>query len=163
MHRKFSAYRTSHNREFFRVPVCEAVSALQEEANTYRVHDIAIADLVSALPSLRLKYKGFMKPDIVDIAIVQLSNVCYVEVVRQAYENCRDRIVEQMDLAVFGLGDKEMFLTTDSITKNAQRFLNELDDYDLIMTGVPFLTSEACQKIADEWQKPGGKLEQLRS
>ena len=163
LHDKFTAYRTSSNCEFFRVPVRDAILALQEEAEIYKVDIVSAANRISILSTLRQRYGGYLKPDIVDVDIVQLPEVCFIEVVRQTYATCRDRVIEQMDLEVFGLDDGKMFSTTNSTTTNAQLFLSELDDYDLIMTGVPIFTSEACQKIADEWQKPGGKLEQLRS
>lgn len=166
LHRKFAAYRTTSDREFFRVPVREAIRALQEEAAIHKVYDTALSNRVDILTSLEQKYGNYLKPDIVSVAIVQLLDVCFIEVTRRTHPNARDEIIERMDLAVFGVFGADngyLFPTTDPVDVNARRFLNELDDYDLIMTGTPLFTDEACQQIAYEWEKVGGKLEQLRS
>jgi hypothetical protein len=163
LHSKFAAYRTSSDREFFRVPVREAIRALQEEAAIHKVCDIVLSDRVEILTSLEQKYGNYLKPDIVSVAIVQLSDVCFIEITRRTYPNARDEIIERMDLSVFGANDGDKFPSKDPIDVNACRFLNELSDYDLIMTDTPLFTDEACQQIAYEWEKVGGKLEQLRS
>jgi hypothetical protein len=163
LHSRFSAYRTSSDREFFRVPVREAIRALQEEASTHKIGATDSSNRVDVLLSLKQKYKSYLKPDIVAIDIVQLLDVCFLEVTRRIYLNGRDEIVERMDLDIFGANGGKMFPITDPINVNTHRFLSELDEYDLIMTGAPLFTIEACQKIADEWEKAGGKLEQKRS
>ncbi|MEH2169991.1 MAG: hypothetical protein V7K41_25730 [Nostoc sp.] len=114
------------------------------------------------LPSIEQKYKNYLKPNIVFIAIVQLTDVSFLEVTRLTYPKARDQIIERMDLSIFGANGGKMFPTTDPIDINVHRFLNELHDYDLIMTGAPLFTSEACKQIAYEWEE-GGKLDQHRS
>lgn len=158
LHKRFAAYRTSPDREFFRVPVREAIRVLQETAAAYRICDVALSNRVDILPSIQKKYGHYLKPNIVSIAIVQLTDICFLEVTQLIYPNARDQIIEQMDLSIFGSSNGEMFPTQDPIEINAYRFLNELDEYDLIMTGAPLFTSEVCKQIAYEWEE-GGKLE----
>ncbi|MBM0744840.1 GIY-YIG nuclease family protein (plasmid) [Phormidium sp. CLA17] len=162
LHNRFAAYRTSGDREFFRVPVREAVRALQETAAAYKICNEAPLHKVEILSSIEQKYGSYLKQNIISIAIVQLTDICFLEITRLTYPKARDQIVERMDLSIFGADGGEMFPTTVPIQVNATRFLNELDDYDLIMTGAPLFTSEACNQIAYEWEE-GGKLEQRRS
>ena len=162
LHSRFAAYRTSGDREFFRVPVREAVRALQETAAVYKICNQAPLHKVEILSSIEQKYGIYLKPNIISIAIVQLTDICFLEVTCLTYPKARDQIVERMDLSIFGADGGEMFPTTVPVEINATRFLNELDDYDLIMTGAPLFTSEACDQIAHEWEE-GGKLENRRS
>lgn len=162
LHSRFAAYRTSLEREFFRIPVREAVRALQETAAAYKICNKTPLNKVEILSKIEQKYGKYLKPNIVSIAIVQLTDICFLEVTQLTYPKARDQITERMDLAIFGANGGEMFPTTDPIEVNANRFLSELDDYDLIMTGAPLFTSEACNQIAYEWEE-GGKLEQRRS
>ncbi|MEH1907547.1 GIY-YIG nuclease family protein [Nostoc sp.] len=162
LHERFAAYRVSSCREFFRIPVREAICVLQEAAAKYRIHDITLSNRRDILQILQHRYEDRLKPDITAVRIVQLSDVCFLEVVRHPYRHARDEIIERMDLDIFGEGDKKMFPTINSIDVNTQHFLDKLKDYDLIMTGAPLFTNEACKQIADEWEE-GGKLELYRS
>jgi len=114
------------------------------------------------LQVLQQRYGNRLIPDITAVRFVQLSDVCFLEVVRHPYQHLRDEIIERMDLEFFGEDDKNMFSTTTSIDVNAQNFLDKLQDYDLIMTGVPIFTSEGIKQIAYEWEE-GGKLNLYRS
>ncbi|MHC5718911.1 MAG: GIY-YIG nuclease family protein, partial [Nostoc sp.] len=82
LHSRFAAYRTSLEREFFRVPVREAIRVLQETAGAYIISDVAPSNRVDILPSIEQKYRDYLKPNIVSIAIIQLTDVCFLEVTR---------------------------------------------------------------------------------
>jgi T5orf172 domain len=161
LHSRFASYRASLDREFFRVPVREAVRALQKTAAAYKISNEDPLDRVEILSNVEQKYGSYLRSNIVSIAIIQLTDICFLEVAQLTYPKARDQIIERMDLSIFGANNGEMFPTTDPIEVNATRFLNELDDYDLIMTGAPLFTSEACNQISYEWEK-GGKLKQRR-
>jgi hypothetical protein len=154
LHKRFAGYRVSPNREFFRVPVHEAIRALQGEAITHGVQEIKLSNRVEILPNLKQKYGEYLKPDIVIAEIVQLPDVCFLEIVRRSYHHLHDEIIERVDLAIMG----DSFPPTCPIDANTKRFLEELDEYDLIMV-TPLFTEDACKRIAYEW-KVGGKLKQ---
>jgi hypothetical protein len=156
LHQRFAGYRVSPDREFFRIPVREAIRALQEEAAVYSVCGAALSNRVEILPSLEQKYREYLKPDIFAVAVVQLPDVCFLEITRRSYPHLHDEIIERIDLAIIVSNKGEMFPTTDPIDINAKRFLDKLDAYDLIMTTSLF-TKDACKQIAYQWEQ-GGKL-----
>jgi hypothetical protein len=160
IHRRLASYRVADDREFFRIPVKEAIKTLQEESSSYRVKPLALKMRVEILPALREIYRGYLKPDIISAAIVQPPGVCFLEVVRRADDVPEENeIVEREDLQVFAGDnyDTRLFPPDAPVNDNAERFINELDAYDLIMTGMPLFTESASQEIADLWEK-GGKI-----
>ena len=159
IHRRLAGYRVSEDREFFRIPVKEAIRTLQEEAAACRVNPLALKRRVEILPTLKEIYRGYLKPDIISAAIVQPPGVCFLEVVRRADDASKEsEIVEREDLQIFGgPGDTDLFPPDAPVNENADRFVNQLDAYDLIMTGMPLFTESAAQEIADLWEK-GGKI-----
>lgn len=160
IHQRLASYRVSDDREFFRIPVKTAIKTLQEEASGYLVNPRVLKRRVEILPELKELYRGYLKPDIVSVAIVHPPGVCFLEVVRRAKdETDKNEIVEREDLQVFAGADidTDLFPLEAPITENANRFVNELDAYDLIMTGMPLFTESAVQEIANLWEK-GGKL-----
>jgi hypothetical protein len=91
---------------------------------------------------------------------VQPPGVCFLEVVGRADGASEENeIVEREDLQVF-MGEEyntDFFPPYAPVEENASRFVNELDAYDLIMTGMPLFTESAAQEIADLWES-GGKI-----
>lgn len=159
LHQRFAAYRVSSDREFFRIPVREAVRALQEEAAICKISDSVLLNQVEVLPQLKQYYSKYLKPDIASVAIVQLSDVCFLEITRRNYyPGLRDEIIERVDLATVA---DEMFSPQNSINENTRRFLDVLDAYDLIMI-TPLFTEEGCKQIAYEWEH-GNKLKHSSS
>lgn len=159
VHRRLAGYRVSDDREFFRVPVKEAIRTLQEEAARYRVNPLNLKRRVEILSVLKDLYRGYLKPDIVSVAIVQPPGVCFLEVVRRANGDADSEIVEREDLQIF-MGrdnDSRLFPLDVSVEENASRFVNELDAYDYIMTGMPLFTEQACREIAAIWEN-GGRI-----
>lgn len=160
IHRKLAGYRVSDAREFFRIPVKEAIRTLQEEATAYRVNPLALKRRVEILPALEEMYRGYLKRDIISVAVVQPPGVCFLEVVRRADKASEEsEIVEREDLQIFGGEDPGigLFPPNAPVEENARKFVNELTAYDLIMTGMPLFTESADREIADLWEK-GGKL-----
>jgi hypothetical protein len=160
IHRRLASYRVSDDREFFRIPVKEAIRILQEEAAGFRVNPLALKRRVEILDPLKEIYRGYLKSDIISVAIVQPPGVCFLEVVRQADDASEEsEIVEREDLQVFGGAEDDtvLFPPNAPVNENAQRFVNDLNAYDLVMTGMPLFTESAAQEIADLWEK-GGKI-----
>jgi hypothetical protein len=152
LHVRFAAYRTSADREFFRIPIREAIRVLQEVAAKYKVGDLELLDRVDILSSLEQRYGSLLKADITSVQIIQLADAYFLEVTRKPYAG-KDQVIERIDLWVFGGEEGNMFPAVSSINMAAHRFLNELDDYDLIMAGVPLFTPEGCSQIAEKWEQ----------
>ena len=153
LHERFAGYRVSSDREFFRIPVREAVRALQEVAAQHQLD--SSPDRVSIYEPLNTKYPGYLPPDIKEVEIVQYEGVCFIQVTRRMYQDEVNVIIHREDLSFIVSGDGPMFPPTDPITENAQRFVRDLDDYSIIMT-LDLFTEEASRRIADEWERSGG-------
>ena len=161
VHHRLAGYRVSDDREFFRVPVKEAIRTLREEAAGFQVNPLKLSRRVEILPALRQLYRGYLKPDLVSAAIVQPPGVCFLEVARRANDAANSEVVEREDLQIFAAEDLEgsLFPPDAPVEENADRFVNYLDAYDYIMTGMPLFTDAAIDEIAALWEK-GGKLKQ---
>jgi hypothetical protein len=160
VHRKLAGYRVSKDREFFRIPVKKAIKTLQQEAAAYMMSPLVLKRRIEILPKLKETYRGYLKPDIVSVAIVQPPGVCFLEIVRQADDKLEEsEIVEKEDLQVFSGSDfySSLFPPDAPIKENAEKFVNELTAYDLIRAGVPLFTDTAAKEIARIWEK-GGKI-----
>jgi hypothetical protein len=155
IHERLAGYRVTDDREFFRVPVKEAIRTLQEEASEHVVDPHFLKRRVEILPALRQIYGNYLKPDIVSVAIVQPPGVCFLEVVRRAYADSKSEIIEREDLKVFGGGENDgpLFPANKSVHENAETFVTWLDAYDLIMTAMPLFTDEAIEEIASLWHR----------
>jgi hypothetical protein len=78
---------------------------------------------------------------------VQLSDICLLEVTREPYTAYRDRIVEQVDLAIIADDDDEdedYFKVSDPVEVNVRTFL-ALDEVSLSMT-TPLFSEEAARE-----------------
>lgn len=142
LHERFTGYRTSSGREFFRVPVKEAITALQELARRFQLESSIVQERREILPRFKERFASFLKPDIVSAAIVQYPDVCYFEITRRTNLYRRDEVVERIDLEVLG---SDSFPPTKSIEDNASMFA-EIDAYTLIMI-TSLMTDEGAQEI----------------
>lgn len=154
VHQRFHGYRVENDREFFRVPVKEAIRVLREEAAAYQLSTGKLLRRIEILPALREMYRAFLKPDIISVAIVQPPGVCFLEVVRRANGTAESEIVETEDLEIFAgpYADDRLFPPDAPVEENASRFL-ELDGYSLIMTGMPLFTDRGDAAIAEQWER----------
>lgn len=160
LHDQFSGYRVSTNREFFRIPVKEAVQALQREVAQSKPQ--MSAERVSIFDEMTQKYGSYITPDVVNVEIVQMPDVCFLEVTRQKYDHGHDAIIEREDLGFIVDIDDPMFPPEAPVAENAARFLDEFSEYDMIMAGLPIFSEAVAQRIAENWERPGGKLDQRR-
>jgi hypothetical protein len=134
LHQRFASSRVHDNREFFRIPVRDAIKALQQEAQGYPVSTQALAKRRSIRNELLRKYPGYLRADIAEVAIVQPPGVCFLEITRRLDGGLRDEIVERVDLGFIAHGDTPMFPVDAPIEDNAKRFVSELDEYSIIHT-----------------------------
>jgi hypothetical protein len=161
LHTRFGAVRVNPRREFFRVPLKEAVKALQEVAVEFRPEsseglDHLPGQVEEMFPTLRHKYPTYLKPEIKSIKLVQKSGLCFLEVTSQVHVNLNDERVERVDLSFISEGDYDdlMFTPIRSAQENAKKFIGELDRYSIIMC-TPLFTDQACKEIARQYKSPG--------
>jgi hypothetical protein len=158
LHSRFSAYRTKKNKEFFQIPPKEAIKALQEIALRFPVPSTTPTLKVDMLPHFTRYFGDYLDPRIVAIHFIQLPGVCYLEVTRQPATGVSP-ITTQEEIPLYGLVTPDM-PTLDDLRAN-EALLRSCDAYDWIMISDLF-PAESASRIADEWERPGGKLEQRR-
>jgi hypothetical protein len=151
LHQMFRTHRVNPNREFFRVPLKEAVRALHEVAAEFK--ETETLNGAEMLPHLRLKYASYLKPEIKSVKMLQKSSLCFLEITSWALTpNHEDERIERIDLEfIGGRGERHMFNASRSPLENAEIFINELDPYSIIVC-TPLFTDQACGKIADEYE-----------
>lgn len=158
LHERFRAYQTRLNKEFFQIPPKDAIKALQEMALTFPVSTTTSALMVDLLPHFTRYFGDYLDAMVVAVRFVQLPGVCYLEVTRQLTTSA-PLITTQEEIPLVGLTSPEE-PTLDDLRAN-EALLRSCDAYDWIMIGNLF-SPESAVKIADEWEKPGGRLEQNR-
>ncbi len=154
MHARFQHYRVNLGREFFQVPVKEAIKALQEEAANFglKVDAVHRLDITEAV---RERWDQWLKATILQVHYQQLEGACFIEVVEGPKQprHPDELVVWQEDLAAIGgdltspnlPGHEFYFLPDDPIALNAEKFL-DLDDYTLFHVTSLF-TSEAAMDL----------------
>jgi hypothetical protein len=113
---------------------------------------------VNLLTHFQRYFGKYLDPHVIDIELVQIPGICYLDVIRETAEGGRP-ISTKEELPLSGVS----FSTTPSLTdlKSNEALIRSLDEYDWIMiTGSGLFTSEAANEIAREWERPGGKLEE---
>lgn len=147
LHARFDNYRYQPNREFFEIPIREAVRGLMEESVAFLVPRIGANSGVEILPDLKKKYPNHLKPDFHSIKITHSDGIVYLESVRYRHSGLRDEIVERTDLGFIGNGSSEMFLVSRNPEDNARLFVHQLDEYSMIHC-TDLFTHEARVEIA---------------
>lgn len=158
LHSRFGAYRTKKNKEFFQISPKEAIKALQEMALRFPVPPTTPALKVDMLPHFTRYFDDYLDPRIVAVYFVQMPRVCYLEVTRQALTDALP-ITTQEEIPLYGLVTPDM-PTLDDLRAN-EALLRSCDAYTWINISDLF-PLESAARIAEEWERPGGKLEQKR-
>jgi hypothetical protein len=154
LHQRFDAYRVRGPREFFRIPVREAIRVLKSEAETRRGIQVT-RDEHEITAELRQTFGTRLKPDITTVKIVNLPLVVYLECTRTTGV-LFDEIVERTDLSFIAEDDEgDWFQPSDGARANAAKFL-ELDAYSLINCTSNLFTSGGADEIAREHESRVG-------
>lgn len=159
LHSQFCAYRFKRNKEFFRIPPKEAIKALQSLAIEYSIPPSTPSLKTNLLPHFKQYFSKYIDDSIEAINLVLQPNVCYLEVSRR-FQPHLPLITENEDIPLEGIREPEEPNTND--LKENEILLKSCDAYDWIMISDLF-TADKCNEIAIEWEKPGGKLELIRS
>jgi len=149
LHERFAANRFSSRREFFRVPVRQAIAALQEEARSYPVTPLP-EQKVDILPGLEHRLRRWLRADLVGVYVIQLDSLVYLESVFQPHAWLKDQEIKRMDLSFISddLDTGEpLFSPSNQIAENARLFI-ELDTYTIHYL-TDLFNDEANERIAD--------------
>lgn len=147
LHARFDDYRYQPNREFFQIPIREAVRGLMEESVGFLVPRIGANSGVEILPDLKKKYPSYLIPDFHSIKITHSDGIVYLESVRYRHSGLRDEIIERTDLGFISCRAGEMFLASRNPEDNARLFVHQLDEYSMIHC-TDLFTHAACEEIA---------------
>lgn len=151
VHDRFKGYRDDPSREFFQVPIKDAIRGLMEESEGYIVPRVGALKGVEILPDLKRKYPHYLKAELSSVKIVHRDEIVYLESVRSPMKHLRDEIVERSDLSFITDDDDDMFPSTRSEEENARVFVHQLCEYSLIMC-TDLFTEEACAEINNRYK-----------
>lgn len=149
LHEALDEFRVAGNREFFRYPLKSAIEHLQtlsspaKEPSSSYVAESIVHRLIE-------KYHSWLRPEIVDVRIVQTQERVWLEITEEEEMAgyLKDQTIKRSDLA-FCSGDDakgRYFSPDDSASHNATKFVETWDPYSIIMTTQLF-HSDACQQI----------------
>lgn len=117
-------------------------------------------EFVEILPSLRNRYKRFLKPSVVSVRFLQSGSRCWLEMTETIDGPLLDEKVFRTDLAFVSDGpDYELYFSPNvSVLQNASRFIASFDAVSIINCTELF-TDKAAQRIDEHWRKYGEILE----
>lgn len=151
LHRRFDRYRYLNNREFFQLPVKEAIRGLIEESSDLIVPQVGMRGGIEILADLKRKYPSYLKPDFHSIKIVHSGEVVYLESARYPYKGLRDEIIERIDLGFINEDEVGMFQASRLPSDNARIFIHQLDEFSMLNCADLF-TAEACKEIVARYE-----------
>jgi hypothetical protein len=156
LHRRFADQRVKKRKEFFYVSPKQAISALVELANEFRVDAATVRFADDLLPMLQGKFPGMIDPAIFSVRLVTVPGTCYLRIGREVDGG---EAFSDEDFPLSGLRYPDPVLPAD-LEYNARQLV-QLEDYDWIMISNIF-PRVVAEEIAREWQGPGGKLQAKR-
>lgn len=153
IHKELANFRVSSNREFFKYPLDQAIKLLQH-LNSPPSRGESIYAAEDIFDRLHEKYPTYLKPDIVAVRIVQPKECVWLEITTedsvQGY--LKDQTIKRTDLGFISGGPEEQFFDPkNSVSVNAEKFVNEFDAYSIIMT-VDLFHEEAGREVAREYE-----------
>ena len=152
LHAQIDEFRVNGNREFFRYPLRSAIQALLDLSSPLaKTPSTYFSE--SIFHRLVEKYRNCMKPEIVDVRIVQTKDRVWLEITGEHMigEDLVDQIIKRSDLAFCTGGDSQdrYFSPNGSVSENASKFIENWDPYSIIMT-TDLFHDEACVQIDND-------------
>lgn len=151
-------FRVSQNREFFRYPLHQAIKLLQE-LNTPAQHRESVFSAEDVTDRLRRKHGGYLKPDIVSVRLVQPGDRVWLEITQEVEiaGYLKDQVITRTDLGFISDGPDVglFFQPKDSVSINADRFVEEFDPYSISNT-TDLFHDEACRQIEEDHRQKSG-------
>ena len=152
VHLELTDFRVNAAREFFRYPLDKAIALLinlaepiQSTAEQYVAEDVT--------QRLREKYSMFLRPDIVSVRVVQVPGRVWLEITneKEIAGYLVDQTIQRTDLAFIADTDEAFFRPEDDVSLNANKLVNNFDEYSIVMT-TDLFHDEACQQIVRSYQ-----------
>jgi hypothetical protein len=152
-HQELHDFRISSNREFFKYPLDKAIALLQK-LNSPPVSNESVFQAEDIFESLKEKYPGYLKPDIVAVRIVQPQDRVWLEITQEEETAgyLKDQKITRTDLAFISDGEygRHLFRSEDDVRENARKFVEDFDPFSIIMTTDLFHDS-ACNEINEKF------------
>jgi hypothetical protein len=161
VHSQLLDFRVSRNREFFQYPLDKAIK-LFLELNPPPSSQDSIYSAEDITERLRNRFPTYLKDDIVSVRIVQPVGRVWLEITQEDQEQgyLRDQKITRTDLGFISDGDGSdndsfdhdenlYFNPTDTVSKNADKFINEYDPYSIIMT-TDLFHEDACKEVNEK-------------
>lgn len=155
LHEGLDEFRVAGNREFFRYPLKSAIERLQALSSPPKETSSSFA-AESIFHRLVEKYPKWLKPEIVDVRIVQTQERVWLEITEENEKAgyLVDQTIKRSDLAFCSGDNGRYFSPTNSVSDNATKFIENWDLYSIIMT-TDLFHHDACKLIdADEQFNP---------
>lgn len=110
---------------------------------------------ISVLSKLEEKYKKYLRPEIIEVAIIQTKEYVYLEVVElEVLEDGLEKHTTIRDNLEFIMADYEkeelFFKPEDSVEVNSRKFINDFSPYYIINT-TDLFHREACEQISKKY------------
>ena len=143
LHERFADKRVRKSKEFFRVSAKEAVLAIQEIARRHPVPNDVDCIRVPILPDVQQRFGLAVRPDLVEVNLVQMPEVSALEVItqRKLTHSPQRRLEEIMLGGMFAAK-----YPNETIARRNAAQLVALDEYSFINV-TDLLTPEAVREI----------------
>lgn len=114
------------------------------------------------LPKLKEQYGDYLRPEIMSVKLGQSIDRCFLEVVTWKIGEddtddfyIQDEIIKRTDLSFVREGEDVLFFQPDrKVTENANRFVEDFDEYSIINC-TDLFTDEAATLILKRWSDEG--------
>lgn len=134
VHKTLSNFRLSTNREFFRMSLEDAVNVIDQlKKDPYYLPDTNY-EAIEILPALSMRFGARLDSKLDSVKVYQDYERVYLEFTKSKYIGgyLRDQYITRIDLGFISEDyDKPLFLPTESIKANTEKFL-DLDDVSLL-------------------------------
>lgn len=153
MHERFKGYRKNKTREFFEIPIKDAVRALQEIAAAHLVPASALQNRCEILAKVQKRFPKVLRRDLSSLAVIQLPDLCLLESRRRSKRGEKEELVVQEDLSFID-GIEETFDRSRDIQQNAKLFVKWLNLPTLLVISEALFNEEGLAKAIEEYNSP---------
>ncbi|MBL1175846.1 GIY-YIG nuclease family protein [Pantanalinema sp. GBBB05] len=136
-HQELHDFRISTKREFFKYPLDKAIGLLQR-LNSPPVSQESVFQAEDIFESLKQKYPGYLKPDIVAVRIVQPQSRVWLEITQEEElaGYLKNQTITRTDLGFISddVCGNNLFCPEDDVRENARKFVEDFSPYSIKIT-----------------------------